>query len=1040
MKRLTFAGVALWIAAASAAEAAAPLPVYFDPVFDPVCRVVTPAPTGEVWDAAWVWHPGQLQAHRQAAILRDSKARCVNVDYPSRYNPRATKTYFRTVRELGDYRVTGGAKLSRADGRTVLAVETAGRMPALIARGTSPADWETSLDGERWVPAESDPQLTRPGALPETWEPEIVELPSRARTVLSPGEWVEDFRYVQLGTVTFRASGKGVLSFVPGESVEEARCDNWSIHEQPPVPDVMVDGTDVRVTLPERAMRYLRMRVRAGNVSVRDVMLTAKMEKVRFAFAFTSDDQTLNRLFDAGLATVHASMGYGFHIDGVKRDALPWSMDAMLSVLAASWCLDNRQVIRNDISIGVMPPDPKVADMACVDYPLHAILGIETDYLRHRDLSVFKAMRTRLEGQLALYEKSQDANGFVPATRVAFFGYLPSWARYNGPENYGTPAYAQMLLCLNYDLYARFYERLGDRAAAVQCRAKGATLKDKIVRSFWDPSRHAFVNGFREDGTLDRRICHHTQYWAILAGLFPDEHLDALFRNVLPRLPRYYTDISYEKGYELLAYQKAGRAADFYANFLLGAWKDWLDQGHTSFPEQFNVGLEKREQLCFYGRPFGRSLCHGTNGMVPVLFALRSALGCQEGERPGEHAFTPLFVGGATRYEATLLVKEGKISVTFVRGSPAKVVAPKGVRVTVNGTNVNGAPWLDDRDERINAHGGGLLHHGGRYWWFGEHKGFDEEGHKAKVGVHCYSSANLADWKDEGVALRVSDDPANDIASGNTIERPKVIYCPKTGKFSMFFHLELAGKGYSAARVGIAVADRVAGPYRFIRSLRPLAGRWPHDVPAHLRTPETLSKMTGELDIRTYRGSSYSPMPMFGDFFADGQMVRDMTLFVDDDGTAYHVYASEGNATLQIAELTDDFLDYTGRFARVFPKGFNEAPALCKRGGVYYMIASDCTGWEPNACRAYRAENIFGPWHEIGNPCRGTNPLNGLGPEKTFGGQPTFIQRVAGTDRHIALFDVWRKECLGDSRYYWLPITFTDDGRIEIHWQADAAK
>ena len=272
MKRRTFAGVALWIAAASATEAAAPLPVYFDPVFDPVCRVVTPAPTGEVWDAAWVWHPGQLQAHRQAAILRDSKARCVNVDYPSRYNPRATKTYFRTVRELGDYRVTGGAKLSRADGRTVLAVETVGRMPALIARSTSPADWETSLDGERWVPAESDPQLTRPGVLPETWEPEIVELPSRARTVLSPGEWIEDFRYVQLGTVTFRASGKGVLSFVPGESVEEARCDNWSIHEQPPVPDVTVDGTDVRVTLPERAMRYLRMRVRAGNVSVRDVM------------------------------------------------------------------------------------------------------------------------------------------------------------------------------------------------------------------------------------------------------------------------------------------------------------------------------------------------------------------------------------------------------------------------------------------------------------------------------------------------------------------------------------------------------------------------------------------------------------------------------------------------------------------------------------------------------------------------------------------------------------------------------------------------
>ena len=30
-------------------------------------------------------------------------------------------------------------------------------------------------------------------------------------------------------------------------------------------------------------------------------------------------------------------------------------------------------------------------------------------------------------------------------------------------------------------------------------------------------------------------------------------------------------------------------------------------------------------------------------------------------------------------------------------------------------------------------------------------------------------------------------------------------------------------------------------------------------------------------------------------------MARDMTLFVDDDGTAFHIYASEDNGTLQIS-------------------------------------------------------------------------------------------------------------------------------------------
>ncbi len=43
----------------------------------------------------------------------------------------------------------------------------------------------------------------------------------------------------------------------------------------------------------------------------------------------------------------------------------------------------------------------------------------------------------------------------------------------------------------------------------------------------------------------------------------------------------------------------------------------------------------------------------------------------------------------------------------------------------------------------------------------------------------------------------------------------------------------------------------------------------------------------------------------------DGQMSRDMTLFVDDDGKAYHIYSSEDNLTLQIAELADDYLSHT---------------------------------------------------------------------------------------------------------------------------------
>ena len=49
-----------------------------------------------------------------------------------------------------------------------------------------------------------------------------------------------------------------------------------------------------------------------------------------------------------------------------------------------------------------------------------------------------------------------------------------------------------------------------------------------------------------------------------------------------------------------------------------------------------------------------------------------------------------------------------------------------------------GAVWTDTDGAVINAHGGGILYDGGRYYWFGEHKTAGPAGNLAQVGVHCY--------------------------------------------------------------------------------------------------------------------------------------------------------------------------------------------------------------------------------------------------------------------------------------------------------------
>ena len=347
----------------------------------------------------------------------------------------------------------------------------------------------------------------------------------------------------------------------------------------------------------------------------------------------------------------------------------------------------------------------------------------------------------------------------------------------------------------------------------------------------------------------------------------------------------------------------------------------------------------------------------------------------------------------------------------------------------------NGRVWPDDKSVHINAHGGGILFREGVYYWYGEHKIAGKAGNVAHVGVHVYSSRDLYNWKDEGVALAVSDDPASDITKACVLERPKVIYNAKTGKYVMWFHLELKGQGYSAARSGVAVADRPTGPFTYLHSERPDAGVWPVNVTDEQKAAlQTVEQMKG----RTFSGGPNEETPkhsILARDFVGGQMARDMNLFVDDDQQAYHIFSSEENSTLHISLLSDDYQSHAGKYVRLFEHRWNEAPALCKRGGRYWLITSGCTGWAPNAARAAVATSIWGPWKELENPCVGVNPLNRLGPEKTYGGQSTTLLPVQGKkDAYMALFDLWKPDNAIDGRYIWLPLQFKDEG-LNVVWR-----
>lgn len=299
-----------------------------------------------------------------------------------------------------------------------------------------------------------------------------------------------------------------------------------------------------------------------------------------------------------------------------------------------------------------------------------------------------------------------------------------------------------------------------------------------------------------------------------------------------------------------------------------------------------------------------------------------------------------------------------------------------------------GEIWRDTDGKPIQAHGGGILYDNGLYYWFGENKDGENYLDESKgflhrvdvIGISCYSSSDLLNWKNEGLVLSAEkNNPQSDLHPSKVLERPKVIRNPKTGRYVLFAHVDTAD--YQYARIGVAVSDAPGGPYQYLGSMQP-----------------------------------------------NGHDSRDMTVFQDEDGAAYLFFSSEWNKTLRIIKLNDEYLQPTNIETTAFVNQSREAPAVFKRNGKYFMISSGCTGWDPNQAELAVADSPLGPWTVLGNPCIGTDA------DITFYAQSTFVFPVASKKNTlIAMFDRWKKDNLRDSRYVWLPVTF-DGEQVKIGW------
>ncbi|RCW51686.1 immunoglobulin-like domain-containing protein [Paenibacillus prosopidis] len=294
----------------------------------------------------------------------------------------------------------------------------------------------------------------------------------------------------------------------------------------------------------------------------------------------------------------------------------------------------------------------------------------------------------------------------------------------------------------------------------------------------------------------------------------------------------------------------------------------------------------------------------------------------------------------------------------------------------------NGEFWYDTEGGMIQAHGGHIIKVEDTYYWFGEDKG-----HNSAVlkGVSVYASKDLKTWEFRNTVLTTASHP--ELASSK-IERPKVLYNEKTGKYVLWGHWEEAGN-YNQANVIVAVSDTVDGDYTYVNRFQP-----------------------------------------------GGMQSRDFTVFQDDDGTAYLFSSSNNNADMNVFQLTDDYLYTDHLLYTLFPGGKRESPAIVKKDGVYYMFTSGLSGWYPNQGMYTSTTNLKdkAAW----------SSLKPFGDPSTYYTQASFIVNVYGseTTSYVYVGDRWNPSALMNSQYIWLPLQL-DNGVAELgysgEWDLNAA-
>ena len=419
-----------------------------------------------------------------------------------------------------------------------------------------------------------------------------------------------------------------------GESVPEMMCSDRSLMEYDPTMARIGDNR-WRTSFP-LALRYLRF-----EGPVRGVRVVPVGRKRPVVGTIRTDNARWAKMFEAGVRTLRLCSD-DFLIDGVKRDRLPWGGDLTVSLLADAYVYGDAEIARRSLSV----MDAYEGDVnGIVTYSMWTIISHDLYQLYFGDGRFLKErwwrIRERVDGLLA----RTDETGFVVKGLDWVF---VDWAR---PES---ATALQVIWYGALQAAARLADRVCDVRAFVY-RASAEKVRASILRTAWDEERGLFranPNGKAEFG-------RQANIYAVVFGLVDATKATRIGNELsADRLPPVGTPYVY--GWELVALARTGHAEAFFDGLekVFGAM---LDAGATTFWEGYDASEKGNARYAFYGRPWGKSLCHVWSAWPAFIF-VSEALGVRP-TSDGWKTWVRRPIRGAEGIRATIPTPNGVLQV-----------------------------------------------------------------------------------------------------------------------------------------------------------------------------------------------------------------------------------------------------------------------------------------------------------------------------------------------------------------------------------------